>query len=163
MDLRRLRAGEWIGAASGAALLASLFLPWYEGERTDLTGWQALTAIDLVLALTAAAAVALLVVTATQRVPAVPVMMDALVTLAGIMAAVLVVIRVFDTPAGAAGRDWALWLALAGALGIVLGGTIAMRDERLSPPGKQTDASGRPAPPPPEPETIAAPRAEGAR
>ena len=27
MDLRRLRAGEWIAAASGAALLASLFLP----------------------------------------------------------------------------------------------------------------------------------------
>jgi hypothetical protein len=169
MDLRRLRAGEWIAAASGAALLASLFLPWYEagagdlGGAADLTGWEALGAIDVVVGLVAAAAIALLVVTAAQRVPAVPVMMDALVTLAGIVAALLVLIRVLDLPDGAAGRGWALWLGLTGALGIVLGGSLAMRDERLSPPGKHTDASGRPAPPPPEPEPIPAPRAEGVR
>jgi hypothetical protein len=159
MDLRRLRAGEWIAAGSGAALLASLFLPWYEDGGADLTGWQALGAIDVVVAVVAATAVALLVVTATQRVPAVPVMMDALVTLAGIVAALLVLIRALDLPAGASGRDWALWIGLAGALGIVLGGAVAMRDERLSPPGKNTDATGRPAPPPPEPEPIAARRA----
>jgi hypothetical protein len=163
MDLRRLRAGEWIAAGSGAALLASLFLPWYDGGGATLTGWQALSAIDVVVALTGAAAVALLVVTATQRVPAVPVMMDALVTLAGILATLLVLIRALDLPTGAAGRGWALWLGLAGALGIVLGGVVAMRDERLSPHGKHTDASGRPAPPPPEPEPIAAPRAEVTR
>jgi hypothetical protein len=163
MDLRRLRAGEWITAGSGAALLASLFLPWYEDGEADLTGWQALGAIDVVVAVIAAAAVALLVVTATQRVPAVPVMMDALVTLAGIVAALLVLIRALDLPAGATGRDWALWIGLAGALGIVLGGAVAMRDERLSPPGTSTDATGRPAPPPPEPEPIAAPRSEAAR
>jgi hypothetical protein len=159
MDLRRLRAGEWIVAASGAVVLASLFLPWYEGGAADFSGWEALSAIDVVVGLIAAAAVALLVVTATQRVPAVPVMMDALVTLAGIVAALLVLIRVLDLPDGAAGREWGLWLGLAGVLGIVLGGTLAMRDERLSRPGEHTDASGRPAPPPPEPEPIAAPRA----
>ena len=90
MDLRRLRAGEWIAAASGGALLASLFLPWYDGGAADLSGWEALGAIDVVVALVAAAAIALLVVTATQGVPAVPVMMDALVTLAGIVGALLV-------------------------------------------------------------------------
>jgi hypothetical protein len=159
MDLRRLRAGEWIAAASGAALLASLFLPWYEEGEADLSGWQALGAIDVVVAVIAASAVALLVVTATQRVPAVPVMMDALVTLAGIVVALLVLIRALDLPAGATGRDWALWIGLAGALGIVLGSAVAMRDERLSAPGKNTDATGRPAAPPPKPEPIAPPRA----
>jgi hypothetical protein len=163
MDLRRLRAGEWIAAASGGALLASLFLPWYDGGAADLSGWEALGAIDVVVALVAAAAIALLVVTATQGVPAVPVMMDALVTLAGIVGALLVLIRVLDLPADAAGREWALWLGLAGALGIVIGGSLAMRDERLSPPGYHTDASGRPAPPPPELEPIPAPGEEVAR
>ena len=35
MDLRRLRAGEWVAAASGVALLVSLFLPWYGGAGGD--------------------------------------------------------------------------------------------------------------------------------
>ena len=32
MDLRRLRAGEWIAGVSGVVLLVSLFLPWYRGR-----------------------------------------------------------------------------------------------------------------------------------
>src|SRR5688572_20013404 len=47
MDLRRLRAGEWIAAVSGAAVLASLFLPWYDDGAADLSGWEALGAIDV--------------------------------------------------------------------------------------------------------------------
>ena len=35
MDLRRLRAGEWLAAAAGVALVVSLFLPWYEIGGVD--------------------------------------------------------------------------------------------------------------------------------
>jgi hypothetical protein len=152
MDPRRLRAGEWIAAASGAALLLALFLPWYSLDAgATASGLEALAVIDLVLALIAAAAVALLLVTASQRVPAVPIALE-----------VLVLVRTLNLPDGASGRDWAVWLALGGSLGIVVGGVLAMRDERLSPPGRHTDLTGRPTPPPAEIETIPAPGREGA-
>jgi hypothetical protein len=165
MDLRRLRAGEWIVAASGVALLGSLFVPWYEPEAgssagATLSGWEAFTVVDAVLTLIAASAVGLLVVTATQRVPAVPIALDALVALAGVAATVLALIRVLAVPGGADGREWGLWLGLASAAGIAAGGMLAMRDERLSPPGRSTDATGRPAPTPREIETLPPP--EGA-
>jgi hypothetical protein len=158
MDLRRLRIGEWILAASGGALLVSLFLPWYDAA---LTAWESFAVIDIVLALIAAAAVAVLLITATQSVPAVPIMLESLVTLAGIAATVIVIVRVLNLPDGAGGREWAIWLGLAGALGIAVGGLVAMRDERLSSPGDHTDHTGRPAPPPAEVETLAAPTREG--
>ena len=156
MDLRRLRAGEWITAACGVALLVSLFLPWYDAPR--LTAWEALTALDVLLALVAACAVAFLLLTAGQRVPAVPIAFSVLVTYAGIAAVILVAGRALSLPDGAGGREWGLWLALAAALGIVAGGLVGMRDERLSRPGKLTDQAGSPVAAPPEIENIPAPR-----
>jgi hypothetical protein len=156
MDLRRLRAGEWVAAASGVALLASLFLPWY--GPADVSGWEALGAIDVLLALVAAGGVLLAVVTAAQGVPAVPIALSTLVLIAGLVAVLLVLFRVADLPDGAGGREWALWLGLAGAAGIVVGAAVAMRDERLSPPGRHTDLTGRPAPAPAQPEPIPPPR-----
>ena len=161
MDLRRLRAGEWIAAACGLALLVSLWLPWYSGQEhssSSLSAWQSLAALDVVLALIAATAVGLLIITASQSVPAVPVALSVYVTFAGLLGVVLVLIRVLSVPDGAGGRDWGLWLALASIAGIVAGALVAMRDERPSPAGGHTDVSGRPAPPPPEIETFPAPR-----
>ena len=161
MDLRRLRAGEWIAAASGGALLLALFLPWYELDGgATATGWERLAVLDIVLAVIAAAALALLLVTATQRVPAVPVALDALVALVGLLAALLVLLRSLNLPDGTAGRQWALWLGLGASLGIFAGGMLAMRDERLSQPGRHTDPTGIPAEPPSEVETISAPQRE---
>jgi hypothetical protein len=160
MDLRRLRVGEWIAACSGASLLVALFLPWYGTAAGDVTAWQALAAMDVALALVAASAIALLVVTASQRVPAVPIALSAFVTLLALIGLVLVLVRVADLPDGVDGREWGLWLGLLAAIGIVGGGVLAMRDERLSPAGSNTDLTGRPTPPPPEIEPIAAPRPE---
>jgi hypothetical protein len=160
MDLRRLRAGEWIAAACGAVLLVALFLPWYGGGQGEATAWEALAAIDVVLALVAAIGIALLPVTASQRVPAVPIALDAIVTLAALLGLVLVLVRLANLPGEFDGREWGLWLGLAAALGMVAGGAVAMRDERLSPAGRHTDLTGRPAPPPPEIEPIPAPRPE---
>jgi hypothetical protein len=160
MDLRRLRAGEWVAAVSGAVLLASLFAPWYGAGERDASAWEALAVIDVVLALLAAFAVALLPVTASQRVPAVPIALAAFVALAGLIAVVLLLVRVGSVPDGFEGREWGVWLGLAGALGIAAGGTVAMRDERLSPGEDHTDLTGRPVPPPSEIEPIPAPRPE---
>jgi peptidoglycan/LPS O-acetylase OafA/YrhL len=162
MDLRRLRAGEWIAALSGVVLLVSLFLPWYGGDpgAEDASAWEALAAVDVTLALVAAFAVSLLVVTASQRVPAVPIALSALVTLVGLIGLVLVLVRLASVPDGLDGREYGVWLGLLGTIGIVAGGGVAMHDERLSSPGRHTDLTGRPASAPPEIERLPAPRAE---
>ena len=147
MDLRRPRAAEWIAALSGVALLVSLFLPWYTSGTDDATGWQALAVTDVLLALVAAFGVALVPITASQRTAAVPIAFSALVSLAGAVGVVLMLFRVANLPGGADGREWALWLGLAGVCGVAAGAWLAMRDERL-------------APPPPEIEPIPAPRPE---
>jgi len=174
MDLRRLRAGEWSAALAGLLLLTSLFLPWYEQSASGfaevspestpptLTGWEALAVNDLLLAAFALFAVTLLLVTATQAVPAVPIFMDALVALAGLVAVALVLVRVLALPDEAPSRDWGLWLGLAGALGIAVGGWVSMRDQRLSRPGRPTDLTGRPVAEPVEVEVVSPPDPRGA-
>jgi hypothetical protein len=158
MDLRRLHAGDWIAAASGLALLVSLFLPWYDAGSDSMSAWQALAVTDVLLAIVAAGGVLLAIVTATQRVPAVPIALSAIVVLLGLVGLVLVVVRVLALPSGADGRAWALWLGLAGAAGIVVGALADMTDERLSKPSRPTDATGRPIPAHPEVERMQAPR-----
>lgn len=160
MDLRRLRAGEVVASLSGAVLLVSLFLPWYSSDGEEASAWQALSAIDVALALVALLAASLLSVTATQRVPAVPLALSAFVTLAGLIGLLLVLVRLGSLPGAADGREGGLWLGLLAVAGIVAGGGFAMRDERLSPAGRHTDLTGRPTPDPPEIETLAAPRPE---
>jgi hypothetical protein len=147
MDLRRLRAPEWITALSGAALLVSLFLPWYTSGAEDATAWQTLAVTDVLLALVAAFGVALLPITASQPTSAVPIAFSTLVSLAGMVGVVLVLFRAASLPDAADGREWALWLGLVAALGIAAGAWLAMREERLSPP-------------PPDIEPIPAPRPE---
>jgi hypothetical protein len=155
MDLRRLRAGEWIAALAGLALLVSLFLPWYGAPSAS--GWEALTVNDLLLTAVALFAVALLFVTAMQPVPAVPIVLDALVVLAGTVAVALVLVRVGALPDQASSREWGLWVGLAGAVGIAVGGLISMRDQRLSRPGRPTDLTGRPVAESVEVEVVSPP------
>jgi hypothetical protein len=154
MDLRRLRVGEWLVGAAGLLLLVSLFLPWYR----DTTGWEAFSIIDLILALLALAAISVPIVTATHRVPALPLALESLVALFALLGLVLVLIRVLNLPGEADGREAGLWLALIGTLGIFGGGMVGMRDERRSPKGKHTDLAGVPVGSPPEVETVPAPR-----
>jgi hypothetical protein len=170
MDLRRLGAGEWLIGVAGIVLLASLFLPWYEGAcpsaaagcaPAELSAWEALAVTDVLLGLLAACALLVVVVTAAQRVPALPLALDGLLALAALVGSILVWVRMLALPAAASGRAWALWLGLAGALGILVGAFLAMRDERLSRPGRPTDAAGVPIPPPPPLSPIAAPPRDG--
>jgi len=163
MDLRRLRAGEWIAGISGLVLLVALFLPWYGDDAGSRTGWQSLGALDVVLAVVALAALAIPVVTAVQRAPAVPLAHESLTVLVGLLALVLVLIRVLNMPDWAAEREWGLWLGLAGTLGIVVGGLTAMRDERLTRGERHTDLTGVPVAAQREIETLPPPRPEAGR
>ena len=178
MDLRRLRVGEVIAALSGLVLAVSLFLPWYEQTRvepsvrapagetaTSFTAWQAFSVIDVLLALGAVLGIGLLVVTAMQRTPSIPIASDALLTIVGSVIALVAVARVLNLPGDVhsdsslidAGREPAAWLGLLAAIGIPVGSLVAMRDERRSDPARPTDATGAPIPSRPEIERLPAP------
>src|SRR5829696_2110848 len=135
MDLRRLRAGEWVVGAAGLVLLVSLFLSWYDGQ----SGWESLGILDVILAFVALNALAIPFVTASYRVPALPLAHQSLTVLISSVAFLLVIGRVLTPPAGAGGGGGGLWVGLLATLGVVAGGLLAMRDERRSPPGEHTD------------------------
>jgi hypothetical protein len=160
MDLRRLRAGEWMAGLSGLGLLVALFLPWYGDDAGSRTGWESLGALDVVLAVVALSALAIPVVTALERVPAVPLAHQSLTTLIGLLAVVLVLIRVLNMPDWAVEREWGLWVALAATLGVAGGGLVAMRDERLTCGERHTDLTGVPVAAQPDIERLPAPRPE---
>jgi hypothetical protein len=157
MDLRRLRAGEWITGLGGVALLGSLFMAWYDTPRGTRTAWESFAVLDLLLAAVALFAISLVPVTATQRVPAVPLAQDVMVAIVGKLALVLVLIRIAWTPDGATGVEAGAWIAVVDVLVIVAGGWIAMHDERLPSPGRVTDLTGVPSRESPSIETLPAP------
>jgi hypothetical protein len=161
MDLRRLRAGEWIAAISGTVLVVSLFLPWYMAGDADVSAFEAYAVVDVLLLGTGMLGIALLVVTAVQRTAAVGVASDALLALVAGIVVIVAAIRAANVPGGleASGADRAAfhWIGLVAAAGVLVGAVIAMRDERLSKPGARTDATGVPVDRPPEIETLPAP------
>jgi uncharacterized membrane protein HdeD (DUF308 family) len=160
MDLRRLRAGEWVAGLSGLVLLVALFLPWYSDDAGSRSGWESLGALDVVLAVVALSAVAIPVVTALERVPAVPLAHQSLTTLIVLLALALVLIRVLNMPDWADEREWGLWVALGATLAIAGSGLVAMRDERLTRGERHTDLTGVPVAAQPDIERLPAPRPE---
>ena len=142
--------------ACGLVLLIALFLPWY--GNPDRTAWEWFTVLDMILAIVALAAISVPVVTATHRVPAVPLALESLVALLGLIALVLVAFRFVNLPGDADSRQIGLSLGLLATLGIFAGGMVGIRDERRSPRGRHTDLSGVPVGSPPEIETVPAPR-----
>ncbi|MGH2945116.1 MAG: hypothetical protein ACRDPC_02405 [Solirubrobacteraceae bacterium] len=152
--MRRLRAGEWLAAAGGLGLIASLLLlEWYRpttGEQAldGLTGFESFSVLDLYLVLVAASGLALAVLQATQRGPALPVGAGVLtVVLAGV-GVLLLAYRIANQPgpnefvevrAGA-------WIGLAGAVAVLAGGWLSIRDERVPGEGPPEDVEVRSAP-----------------
>ena len=87
-------------------------------------------------------------VTATQQTAAVGIAADALLTLVAAVVADRPLIRVLDLPGDlerpAAEPCGASPGSARGGLGVLVGTVVAMRDERLSKPGRHTDATGVP-------------------
>jgi hypothetical protein len=101
------------------------------------------------------------VITASQGTAAVGIATQALAFLVTAPVALAALIRVLNLPgdldALGAGRAGAAWIGLLAAIGVAAGALVAMRDERLSPPGGLTDSSGVPVDAAPQIETLPAP------
>jgi len=125
----RLRIADVVAGLGAVLLVVSLFLHWYADGGSPLSGWQALSAIDVLLALAAVPALLLPLVTAVAKGPAKPVALAVLATVGGVVALVLVAFRLIDPPGALAVRSGA-WIALAGAILTLTGAWSAMADER---------------------------------
>jgi hypothetical protein len=167
VELSRLRKGELIAGAGGVVLLVVMFLPWYSDagpNPIDVTAWEALSITDLILALTAVAAIGLAVLTAARRSPALPVAASVITTTLGALATLLVLYRILNQPGPNELAEVKLgaFLGFLSVLAITGGGFRSMRDEEGEGAPMPTDMRPTPAPegpgdpaPPPEAEPRA--------
>jgi hypothetical protein len=155
-DADRMHRGELIAAGGAILLLAALFfLPWFAlsagggltstaAMRVSLDGWHALTTTRWVLLLTIGVTIALVVFTASQRAPALPVTSSLLTCVFGGLASLLVVFRLIDHP-GLTARA-GVYVGLAAALAVAYGGYLSLRTESSpfgDPRSIETVAIGR--------------------
>jgi uncharacterized membrane protein len=146
MSLRRLRSGELLALAGAICLIIALTLPWYENAQGKLSAWATFGAAVVLLILAAAGGLALALATVTERTTALPVAAAVWSTLFGILVTIAAVVRLLERPEHATMLCAGAWLALVGALAVLIGSWQSMRDERTSmyPPDATTP---RPAPP----------------
>ncbi|HWX45192.1 MAG TPA: hypothetical protein VNY52_07695 [Solirubrobacteraceae bacterium] len=147
MSLRRLRAGELIALAGAICLIIALTLPWYENSQGKLSAWATFGPAVALLILAAAGGLALALATVTERTTAIPVAAAVWSTLFGMLATVAAVVRLLERPQHATMLCAGAWLALIGALAVLIGSWQSMRDERtgLYPPDASTPRDAPPA------------------
>ena len=148
MDLRRLRAGEWLAAVAGLTLLVSLGLPWYENSQTGdtVSGFEVFTVVDILLVLVAAVGLALALLQATQTSPALPVAFGVLTVAAGLIGVLLVLYRLIDSPNELVDVTSGAWLGLVAVAALTAGGWLSIKNEHVRhvPPGPEPEL--RPTP-----------------
>ncbi len=145
MDPSRLRVGELIAGVAAVLLLVSLFFDWNREGAATQSGWGALGVVTLLALLVAVGtALALGFLTVTKRPAALPIGAAVLTTFVGLLATLVLALRVLllDDSLGAA------YFGLLAMLLVPVGGWVTMRDERLDAPySAAPDLPRRPAPP----------------
>lgn len=139
MDLNQLSQGAKIAGGAGIALLIVMFLPWYDvsaefsgfSASESANAWEVFSFVDIVLFLTAVAAVAVAVLSAQNRLAALPVPAGQLLLGLGALATLLVVFRILSVPDGGidvdgvdVGRKIGVFLGLICAAAITYAGTL---------------------------------------
>jgi hypothetical protein len=167
MASRTLGPGELVAGAGGFVLLLAMLLPWFgvdssarvpgSGELVTVSGgdvdaWDAFAAIDLVLALVALLAIALLLVGLVAEPPR----GLAFAAASGAMvAALLIVVRLIDTPdipvgqapdtAYDVGRRLGAFVGLLGTAGIAWGAGVLLGRREKAAPAPAAPAPAAPA------------------
>lgn len=131
----RLRRGEILAGIGAVLLLVFLFAgTWYRNGSHPpraQTGWQALTDLRWLIAVTIAFALALTITQITRRAPAVPVALSVIVTVLGLITVLALVYRVLiDAPAH---EQVLAYLGLLSALVLAYGGYRSLRQEGIAP------------------------------
>jgi hypothetical protein len=132
MKLTRIRLGELLAAAGAVCLIVSLTLPWYENTEGKLSAWSTFGPAVVLLLLATIAALVLFLATITERTPALPVAAGVWCVLFGLIGVIAAIVRVLERPDHATSLCAGAWLALVGAVAILLGAWLSIRDERTS-------------------------------
>jgi uncharacterized membrane protein HdeD (DUF308 family) len=132
VSVRRLRLGELLAAAGAVCLIVSLTMRWYENAEGNLDVWSTFGPAVVLLILAAIAALVLPLATVTERTPALPVAAAVWGVLFGALAVVAAIVRVLERPDHATMLCAGAWLALVGAVAVLLGAWQSIRDERTS-------------------------------
>jgi hypothetical protein len=133
MSLHKVRKGELVALAGALCVVVSLLLPWYEGSASGtLDVWDTFGVGVVLLMIAAASALWLLVSTLTERAMATPVAAAIWTIPLGAAASIAAIVRVLERPDHATGLCAGPWLALAGALAILVGACLSVSDERRS-------------------------------
>jgi hypothetical protein len=134
--------GQALAAAGGAALLASLWLPWYSDRSTE-SAWQAFTAMPAVLFVTGVFVGLLSALELGERAGDT----SRLAILAGGLGTILVGYRVSVPPLGGMHAAWGAYVALVSALTVLGGGILSAADRSLPELAVPAIALGQPSAP----------------
>ncbi len=185
MDFTRLSQGEKVAGVSGILLILFMFIfKWFGLKISGGAGtfavsvegsqnaWGSYGFIDIVLFITALAAIGLALLAASESEMGLPVAASAIVAGLGILSVVLVIISIISPPDWGADlsgtgiehtRKIGVFLGLIAAAGVAIGGYMAMQEEGTSFGGEAGrfggggDAGAGSPPPPPPPPTSSAP------
>jgi hypothetical protein len=168
MDLTRLGTGEKIAGIAGIALILIMFaFDWFGANFAGVSGvvttnaWGSYGFTDVVLFITALAAVGLAYLAATRQTVSLPVAASAIVTALGILSVILILVSIisppdlgFTGPAVDHTRKAGVWLGLIAAGVVTYGGYLAMQEEGTTLGGeadrlRRGSRGGPGAPPPP--------------
>jgi len=131
LDPARLRRGELLAGAGAVLLLVFLLAgKWYGHGNHARTGWEALTTLRWLLAVTIAASLALVLAQVLRRAPAIPVTLSLIVTLLGLISVLALIYRVLIS--APAHEQVGAFLALVSALGLAYGGFLSLREEGIA-------------------------------
>ena len=131
--MKRLRAGELIVLAGAILLIVSLFAPAYERPgAANLDLWDTFGPAAALVALALCAALGVLIAALTERSTALPVASAVWSIVLGFLGVIAALVRVLERPQHASALCYGTWLALAGAIAVLIGSWQVIRDERPS-------------------------------
>jgi hypothetical protein len=130
--VRRLRLGELVALAGASCVIVSLLQRWYEAPIGNLDAWNTFGPAIVLLLAAVSAALAMVIAALSERSTALPVSTAVWSVLLGLLATIAALVRVLERPDHASEVCVGAWLALAGAVLILVGAWLALRDERPS-------------------------------
>jgi hypothetical protein len=144
--MRRLRLGELTALLGAILLIVSLLRPWYQSPVGNLDLWETFgPAAALLLAALGAGLAMIASALAERSSPALPVSTAVWSVLLGLLGTIAAIVRVLERPDRATGLCAGAWLGLAGAVAILAGSWLVLRDER---PSRYSPARPQPQPRP---------------
>lgn len=152
----RIDPGPVLAAVGALMVLVSLFLDWYE---PDLSAWTSFEIVDLLLASISVAVIAAAVSRLTRTAGRRPLIRDPWLPVLAAIALVLVAVSLVNHPPATVnlGEKVGIWIALAGALLMLLGSLLgrarislsfSVREPEPGRPAEPPPARGEPVPPP---------------